>query len=946
MRRRFLSLPLLLAAFSLSCADVAVLEPNTCGNGVIDTGVGEDCDGQDVDGFPCRQLDQTSPCAFACTTEGACPAGYGCGTDDVCRRPSGLFESFSFAQATSQPEELLEGDFDDDRRADVVAVEPGHTRIHFFGDSGLVRQVSLPSSVRPSIGKLGALTPSLDGDEAGIDRTDDLALPLNLGIGALVSGGDQTFTAHTFGSILLDAPPQNGMPVTVTDALPLAFDALPDTLDLPHTGDETGALLAVPKLGPGAGEDGLFASFSTAGSGPVFRIIDGPPKSLSGPVVTAQLNDDPCQEIVFPRTGTGTLRVYRTCFFSPLKKGYEWLHTGTDDQALSGEIQLGAATIAGPVFAFDADSDSRPDLLITVATASGLELRVAYAVGDGSFHSTPAPSPLPDGFLGDNGTSPYALLASGSAKNGRVPLTLGDINQDGFPDIVDANQISLGYPTGAAPGVAALVAFIATYTSPRPWTEAVIADLNGNGYRDVVAASEGARDIDILNGNASSFFNPSQLATEGTVARLVVADFDGDVLPDIAFQNALSQGESQLMIAYGRTSAGPEEPLQIGTFPDILHMVSGSVHSFGVDNIADLGVLSPSAGKTLSISFFPGAGSRFMQAPFLLSNPETRNVHLPIQTGLGQLRAGSPDPTEEPHNDLAIIAFEPPEDKPGATDFDKLVDYTNALRLWGLFGAGEADFIATDAALCAMPEGAFFFRGLERATSVVVSGTEPGTAGRVFVGAPVMKFGGSAVLEIRGMLAEAELPGPGPCKVGEPFSGDVGELLFRVKTADLNGNGVPEILALRQTFDPDALVGFFAEGLTPSGGKFPDVLSSQVVVFWDGVLGHDGKLEPYVIAGNDSLVNDYAVADVDGDSAPDVFTVGAGGLFRYVLGLDGASLFGGPYGDIDLFGIKAMLIADVDGDGVDDLVAGASGLSFFRGIPRATSVVVADTAAR
>jgi len=932
-----------LAAFApASCAPVEALEPGTCGNGVIDADLGEDCDGQPVSGFPCRTVEETSPCAFACNDAGKCPTGYGCGTDNVCRRPSGSFELSSFAQVASQSEELLAGNFDNDRRADVVAVEPGHVRIQFFGDSGFVQQASFSTPVRPLIGKLGTLTAAKDDAETVVDTTDDLVLPLNLGISALISQGDQTFTAHTYGSIALDLPAGQGGMLFVQDALPLSFNALPDTPDANNTGDETGALVGV--IGPGqeVATDGQFVRFSTAGSGPVFTVEGGPPDRLSGPPIIGNFDVDPCEEIAFPLKDESVLRVYKPCVYNAFNEAFEWIQPAPVGGAVLTEIQLAPATIAGPAFVVDTNGDSVADVLVTVSTSQGLQVRVAYGLGNGDFHSEPVPLPVAAGFPADNATSVYAtLVPKPLPANGRVPLAFGDINLDGYVDFADSNRIFVGGPFVGGPGMPEPVSFKATVESKRSWTEVVIADVNGNGYPDVLGCTLGARDIDVINGNASDFFNPSQLATDGSVSQLVVADFDGDVVKDVAFQNVSFKNESLLMIAYGRTSGGPEAPLEIGSFPQILRMVAGNAHTFGFDSIADLGVVSRSGDGPLLLSFFPGSGNRFMQAPFLLSDPNTQRVHLPVQAGLGLLKGTAPGESEASHNDLAVVAFEPLPPVENETAFDELVRYTKSLRLWGLFGSGEAELAANQTALCPMPSGSFLFPGLERATSVVVSEEASGKPGRVFVGSPIMKFQGPSGIEIRGMLSEAEFDGVGLCAVGEAYSAALGELFFRVKTADLNGNGKPEVLALKKSFSSETLIAYFALGLTPSGGAFPTAEKSELVVFWDGILGGDNTLMPGLIEGQPERVDDYAVADIDGDRVPDVLAVGNDGLYRYSLGADGVSLVGGPSSELPATnGASTVLVADVSGDGVEDLVLGSNVLQFYRGIPKATNVAL------
>lgn len=242
MRRPLLP-ALLLLALAPACAPLETLVEGDCGNGVIDTfqegaiTQGEDCDGLAIDGFECRAPGEAWECSFSCKADGSCPTGYGCGTDGVCRKATGVFEQTPFANLASQAQELYAGDFDADGISDIVGIEPGRVRINFGSNTGSVEQAFLPALGRPTIGRLGALTAPTDGDESGIDGTDDLMVALDIGLGALTSNGDRTFSPKTYASInfggLPDAP--GGLKVEAEDAYPLAFDALPDATLHPGT---------------------------------------------------------------------------------------------------------------------------------------------------------------------------------------------------------------------------------------------------------------------------------------------------------------------------------------------------------------------------------------------------------------------------------------------------------------------------------------------------------------------------------------------------------------------------------------------------------------------------------------------------------------------------------------------------------------------------------------
>ncbi|HZO15418.1 MAG TPA: hypothetical protein VFB62_19230, partial [Polyangiaceae bacterium] len=78
-----LAIPLL-----FGCAEIDPIAPDVCGNHVVEPHVHEECDAPTGCGAP-----QTpAACRFTCEGGAACPDGYRCGVDHVCRKPSGTFE--------------------------------------------------------------------------------------------------------------------------------------------------------------------------------------------------------------------------------------------------------------------------------------------------------------------------------------------------------------------------------------------------------------------------------------------------------------------------------------------------------------------------------------------------------------------------------------------------------------------------------------------------------------------------------------------------------------------------------------------------------------------------------------------------------------------------------------------------------------------------------------
>ncbi len=216
----------------------------------------------------------------------------------------------------------------------------------------------------------------------------------------------------------------------------------------------------------------------------------------------------------------------------------------------------------------DLNSDGKLDLLLLddISPANVLEL---LGNGDGTFQTAitlatltgPAPGGMFFGDFNGDGKLDFAgylssqlsvFLASGSGWAAPVLLTTedgayngcfstaGDLTGDSKPEIISVNCSELNSVTvyvnngdgTFAPGVYYNLTGD-LYQSP---SEAVIADLNGDGHNDIVVSNENGGDISVLLGHGDGSFTAEEVNYDtGGFPWMtpLVADFNGGGLPDV-----------------------------------------------------------------------------------------------------------------------------------------------------------------------------------------------------------------------------------------------------------------------------------------------------------------------------------------------------------------------------------------------------------------------------
>ena len=198
-------IPILMAMVVTGCASLPALEDRTCGNHVVESN--EDCDGFAPEGASaCIEPGTAGECHFDCNrrsdgTRPACPAGWGCGVQGICRPPTGAFEA-SAELDVGGAWSLMTGDFDGDGRADLLDLERpdvrGGTKLHFqyLDDDGGLREshdfpktLYSPLTVRP----------------AGASHDNVVFSDARFSVGVLLGQPDRSLVPEAFSSFHLSS---------------------------------------------------------------------------------------------------------------------------------------------------------------------------------------------------------------------------------------------------------------------------------------------------------------------------------------------------------------------------------------------------------------------------------------------------------------------------------------------------------------------------------------------------------------------------------------------------------------------------------------------------------------------------------------------------------------------------------------------------------------------
>lgn len=588
-----------------ACQDLPDLDAGVCGNHVIEAG--EDCDGFDVhDNKVCRPPDVSNACHYDCAVgllddvgrQVTCPAGYGCDPDRICRKPTGEFLGSDLPAVPGGVRSLVGGDFNGDQRRDVLALEAPRAfglskpSVHFF-DS----QAQLKATWSTTVDMASPNVARISGD----DR-DDLVFTMG-GLVVMQGESNDSLTPLPRASYYLENARIHTIPaadVPVSNTTPVL---------LLHQSTQNLSLVR---------PDGSLQLV-------ILAELDGELGDLIGqPVIGNILEDDeesPCFDVSFALRGSRALGVYQACRRDPDTGQVIWR-----DDALVTTLRFDppSTPVSAPMFA-DLDADGHLDVICRA------ERGLYASYGDGQELGPLEPLEL-------------TVVDELGRKAGVVPdprpLAAGDFSGDGFADFVFPEYLLISNERDGVVGYRGVFD-----AGGRPWTLAVVADLNADGKLDAIAASAHHADIDFFAGTGRGGPNPFLLQTIHPVTRMTVGDFDGDQINDVAFVEpdavrVQKEGqplvlEDQMSVAFGNLTGAPSAAVPIGHLADITEltglsdafdnarsnlMVVQDVDPNEPDGPGSAGTEAADGPKFSSLSLIFGSGDRTFYAPTLVSN--------------------------------------------------------------------------------------------------------------------------------------------------------------------------------------------------------------------------------------------------------------------------------------------------------------------------------------